>query len=491
MRNPFKKKRPDPFATGMFRSVRTREKRPRFAFLRHKHVVFTVALVVVLGGAAGYALWFYYSLQGAVQDEGTVLDNPVEKADDPFNVLLVGSDSRAGLTEEEQQRLGADDEAGGVAITGERADTLILAHIDPVTQKVTMVQFPRDLYVTRADDTEGRINEALQGGRRNLINTVERVTELQINHYAQVNIAGFRDLVDAIGGVEVCVPEPIPFDPSTGIEVTEEEVGMVPFDGDRAVRFVRSRKAFGEGDLARIQNQQKFLAAAINKITSPETFLSLGKLMSLKNVAGDNLVVDRDTDLRELYRILQRFRAFDPRNYEAYTVPNFGPAEITTDSGAELSIVEPDAEAMDAVFDAIANNESPASSDAAPDIDPSAIRVAVLNGTGEDGAAQKAADALVEATRSPGGTIRVEEVANADRVTYKGTVVVFDRDPEAEKMAEYLRAALPGARFKEGDTALGVDVEVIVGRGFETRRIVHITPLPIPVAGELPQVCRT
>ena len=490
MRNPFKKKPVDPLASGMFRSVRTRERRRRFAFLRRKWVVVTAAVVLLVGGLGGYGLLFYYSLQGDIQDEDTVLDNPPEHEDDPFNVLLVGSDSREGLTEEEQQRLGADDQEGGVAITGERADTLILAHIDPETTRVTMVQFPRDLYVERADGTMGRINDALQDGRRHLIQTVENVTGLEVNHYAQVNIAGFRDLVDAIGGVEVCVPEPIPFDPATGIEVTEDEIGMVHFDGDRAVRFVRSRKVFGEGDLARIQNQQKFLAAAINKITSPATFLSLGKVLRLKDVAGGHLVVDRDTDLRELYRILQRFRAFDPDNYEAYTVPNLGPAEITTSSGVEVSVVEPDPEAMQVMFDAIAGNESPASADAVPDIDPGTIRVGVYNGTGREGVASQAADELVAATRTQSSTIEVAEVANADRSNYASTVVRYRPGGEAEQMAEYVAAAIPGARVEEGRTPLGIDVEVVVGRGFETERIVQILPIPIPAPGDLPEVCR-
>lgn len=490
MRNPFKRKQPDPFASGMFRSVRTREKRPRFGFLRRKWMVVGTAVAVLLGGGVGSGLWFYYSLQGDIQDPATVLDNPPQSPDEPFNVLLVGSDSREGLTEEEQQRLGADDQVGGVPITGERADTLILAHIDPATQKVTMVQFPRDLYVERADGSRGKINEVLQDGRRSLIDTVEDVTGLQINHYAQVNIAGFRDLIDAIGGVEVCVPEPIPFDRATGIEVTADEVGMVEFDGDRAVRFVRSRKVFGEGDLARVQNQQKFLAAAINKITSPATFLSLGKIFSLKNVAGRNLVVDRDTDLRELYRILQRFKAFDPDNYEAYTAPNLGATEITTTSGAELSIVEGDFEAMEVMFEAIARNESPSSADRLPDIDPATIRVGVYNGTGEEGVASEAADQLVAATRTTDGAIVIDEVANADRSNYRETVLVYQPGTEAEQMAEYLAAALPGARLEEGRTSLGIDVEVIVGRRFETQRIVQILPIPIPAAGELPSVCR-
>src|ERR671918_2282394 len=386
---------------------------------------------------------------------------------EPFTALLVGSDSREGLTEEEQDDLGAQDvEADGTVISGERADTLILAHVDPETDKVTMVQFPRDLYVPLAGGGRGKINSALEEGKASLVQTVEDLTGLDINVYAQVNIAGFRDLVDAIGGVDVCIPEPIPFDSNTGIEVTPEEVGMVHFGGERALRFVRSRKVFGEGDFARIQNQQKFLSAAVNKVTSVGTFLSFSKLLSIKRAAGKNLKVDSNTDLRELYNLMKRFREFDPENYEAYTAPNLG-----TGSNEAGSVVIPDDAALAAMFQAMGNNESPKDAGNIPnDVDPASIRVGVYNGTNpEETVAGPASEELEKAIAIDGSTVNVVEVANAQRHNYRKTVVQYESDARQE--AELVAAAIPGSKLKEGDTPIGIDVAVTVGKKFEVQRL--------------------
>ncbi|MDQ4027227.1 MAG: LCP family protein [Actinomycetota bacterium] len=487
MRNPFRRRRgrhstPLGNYSGVFLSVRTR-KRTRFGWLRRKWVWIPLLIALVLGGMAGYALWYYYSLQGDVQVDIPVV-TPPEDEEEPFNALLVGSDSREGLTEEEQTTLGAQDVTVNGVVGGERADTLILAHVDPEANRVTMVQFPRDLYVPMATGGSNKINSALEGGRTALVKTVEELTGLDINVYAQVNIAGFRDLVNAIDGVEVCVPEPIPFDTGTGIEVPPEEVGMVHFDGERALRFVRARKVFGEGDFARIQNQQKFLAAAIDKITSPSTFLSLRRLLHVKDAAGKNLKIDSNTSLPELYRLMRRFRSFDPERYEAYTVPNLGVA--TNEAG---SVVLPDEGAMKAMFHAIAENQSPEVASTAPNgVDPATIRLAVYNGADHDDViAGPARDALEEATEIGGSRIDVAEVDLADREGYRQTVIRYERD--SKKKANFIAAAIPGAKLKRADVGLGLDLEVIVGERFETQRLFRLKPLELPVAGDLPQVC--
>src|ERR671919_529310 len=488
MRNPFRRRKgrhlsPDQ-VTGLIRSVRVKERR-RLGWLRKKWVVIPSIIVLILGAVGGYGLWYYYSLQGDIQEP---IDEVVPQKDpeEPFTALLVGSDSREGLTEEEQDDLGAQDvEADGTVISGERADTLIVARIDPANNRVTMVQFPRDLYVPISGGGSNKINSALLDDKGNLVQTVEDLTGLQINVYVQVNIAGFRDLVDGIGGGDVCIPEPIPFDSATGIEVTEEEVGMVHFGGDRALRFVRSRKVFGEGDFARIQNQQKFLAAAVNKVTSVGTFLSFSKLLSIKRAAGKNLKVDSNTDLRELYNLMKRFREFDPENYEAYTAPNLG-----TGSNEAGSVVIPDDAALAAMFQAMGNNESPKDAGNIPnDVDPASIRVGVYNGTNpEETVAGPASEELEEAIAIDGSTVNVVEVANAQRYNYRKTVVQYESDARQE--AELVAAALPGAKLKQGDTPIGVDVSVIVGKQFEVQRLVDITPIDLPKPGELPAVCR-
>jgi LCP family protein required for cell wall assembly len=466
----------------VFRSARERERK----HLRHRWQWILLAVIVLLGAVAGYLVYYYYTLQGDVQ---MPVDNvePVERREDPFIVLLVGSDSRAGLTERQKQELGADDVEGGSE--SERADTLILAHIDPETSKVMMVQFPRDLWV-RVGKSENKINAALMGGPEQIVDTVEGLTGLSINHYVQVNIAGFRDLIEAIGGVEVCVPEAIPFDKQTGLQVTEEEVGMVQFNGDDALRFVRSRN-FASGDFERIQNQQKFIAAALDKVLSSSTILRPGRVNALADVARKNVEIDEHTTLKGLAEIGNKLRNFDPDTYEAYTAPNLGTG-VESLAGVETSVVVADLDTMEVMFEAIGANESPADADGVPNISPQTIRVGVYNGVGlERAVARPAANDLEAATTVEGEHVQIVDVANAKNFRFRGTTVVANsKEPEAERMAELVAAALPGSEIEVGKTKPGVDVAVIVGRGrFRTSKITQILPLPIPKPGDLPEVC--
>ncbi|MGH2735124.1 MAG: LCP family protein [Actinomycetota bacterium] len=482
---PIFKRKKDPFSPtrygDVFRSARQRERK----HLRRRWQWMLLGVFLLIAAVAGYGAYSYFSVQGDVQEPFE--EDVTERADrdDPFNVLIVGSDSRTGLTEEEQHDLGAN------AIPGQRADTLVLAHIDPETNKVTMVQFPRDLWVPIDGGEPNKINSALEEGARPLVRTVKDLTALRIHHYVQVNIAGFRDLVDAIDGVDVCIPEPIEFDEQTGLQVTEEEVGMVHFDGDRALRFVRSR-AFATGDFERIQNQQKFIAAALDKILSTSTLLQPGRVKSLADVARRNVVVDQNTTLLGLADIGEKLRSFNPSTYEAYTAPNTGVATITV-GGTDVSIVDPDDKAMDMLFSAVAANESPAEADGVPDVAPSTIRVGVYNGVGlEQAVAGPAGEDLKAATDLGDGPVNIVDTANAKHFRYRGTTIVHNQDePEAERMAELVAAAIPDATVETGRTKPDVDVAVIVGKGkFRTQRIVQLLPIPIPSPGELPEACR-
>ena len=470
---PFKRDS-DPFASSqysaMVKGVRVRRREHMRYWWQWALLVF-FGLVII---GAGFGIYRYFSFVRDIECAPECDTDPVAEGK-PFNALLVGSDSRGDLTPEEQLLLGAN------AVGGDRADTLILAHVDPATNKVTMVQFPRDLYVPLYGGASNKINSALLGGKNDLIRTMKQLTGLKIHHYIQVNIAGFRDVVDAIGGVEVCVTEPIPFDPQTGIEITEEEVGLVKFDGDRALRFVRSRN-FPSGDFQRIQNQQKFLAASIGKISSSETLIQPQRVFKLMDVAGKNL----ETNLAptELRNLLGRFQNFDPEHYEAYTIPNLGTA--ANEAG---SVVLPDEPAMELLFQALEDNESPAIADGVPDVAPETVRVAVYNGSFVDGAASAVADELVAATSGPDGPVQIAEVANADRLNYVKTVIRYRA--EAENLAQLVAAAMPQAELLEGKTKPGVDVAVIVGeKGDETQPIVQINPIPLPKPEAPPKECR-
>ena len=259
---------------------------------------------------------------------------------------------------------------------------------------------------------------------------------------------------------------------------------MVKFDGERALRFVRSRN-YATGDFERIANQQKFMSAALNKVTSTGTFFRPKRVIDLYNAVGDNLVIDEGTKLTRLLSIARRLRSFDPETYEAYIVPNLG--TTTNEAG---SVVLPDEEAMDVMFDAVAANESPADADGVPDVDPSSIQVGIYNGSGVEGAADSAAVALDAATTFGENGIEIVEIGNAPRTDFKKTVVRFDpRDLTSREKADFIAAALPDARVQERRIPDNVDVMVIVGAEFETQRLIRIEPIELPAPSEPPPEC--
>ena len=478
MRNPFKRD-PDPFSPSrfgggeLFRSVRTRDRK----HMQHRWQWWLLGGLVVVIVVAGWALWRYGRLTERWGVPCAACEE--EEVGKPFNVLLVGSDSRGDLTPEEQ------DELGALAVEGARADTLIVGHVDPATDRVIMLQFPRDLYVPIAGSDEKRkIAEALLYGRDTLVKTVKNLTGIPINRYIEVNIAGFRDVVNAIGGVDVCVPQTVSFDPQTGFSVTKP--GTITFDGDLALRFVRSRN-FPTGDFDRIANQQKFLAAALRKVTSVETLLRPQAIFRLLDVAEKNLRTNIGGPFK-IKETLDRFRTLDPAHYEAYIAPNFGTDSVTIAPGLVASIVAPDIAKIKLVGEAIANNESPAEADGVPNIDPRLIRVGVYNGVDLfQPYAADAAEALVDATGGPNG-VTIAETANAPNFRFEKTLIRYE--PQAQEMARLIAAVVPGARLEEHTTRPGIDVAVIVGDdGFETERLVQILPIPIPKPEAQPKVC--
>jgi LCP family protein required for cell wall assembly len=476
MRNPFEKKQQKPFAADMFRSARHRERK----HMRKRWQWITLAVVVVLAAAGGTLLYFYLHLEHGIQFRSK--ETQAAPPGRPFNALLVGSDSRAGLSKKAQEKLGAN------YVPGINADTIILAHIDPADDTVIMMQFPRDLWLELPGKGKAKINSAVAYGPDYLIKTLKSITGLEINHYVQVDLQGFRQVVDALGGVEVCVPEKIPFDSHTGLEVTKP--GMIHFNGNEALRFVRARHVFATGDFARIQNQQKFLAAAVQKATSVSSILNPSHVVGLYHAVKDNVLIDDGLNIPELRNLLSKIRNIDPEHYQAYTVPNLGATEITTSDGTRVSIVRPDRPGMKAMFHAIADNERPSDVDEVPDIEPGTIRVGVYNATGEAGAASRAATELKQATRvGQGGGVDIVEIGNAPRFGLKKTVVRYSA--ESRNMADLVAAALPGAKLKQvGHTYAGTDVDVFVGRHFDTKQIVQILPIPLPTPGNPPPACR-
>jgi len=210
-------------------------------------------------------------------------DYPGRVADTPgTNWLLVGSDSRAGLTAEQDRAL-----AGGGDIEGKRTDTIMLVHV-PKSGATTMVSIPRDSYVNIPGIGRGKINAAFsqEDGEQLLVQTVEEATGLHIDHYAEIGFGGFAGIVDALGGVNMCVPYPID-DPLAGINLP---AGCQDLSGPEALGFVRSR-ATALADLDRMNNQRAFMSALLKKATSPTTLINPLRLWPMMTQTANSLQV--------------------------------------------------------------------------------------------------------------------------------------------------------------------------------------------------------
>ncbi len=212
------------------------------------------------------------------------------------NWLLVGTDSREGLTPEQQAELST----GGDLGTG-RTDTILVVHLPALgsTLPATMVSIPRDSYVDIPGYGSDKINAAyVDGGPALLAQTVEEATGLRLDHYAEVGFGGFPTLVDALGGVEVCPAEPIS-DPLAGIDLPP---GCQTLDGRNALGYVRSR-ATPRADLDRMVHQRQFMSALLHRASSPAVWLNPWRWYAVPHAAIAALTVDSDAHVWDLARL--------------------------------------------------------------------------------------------------------------------------------------------------------------------------------------------
>jgi LCP family protein required for cell wall assembly len=215
--------------------------------------------------------------------------------------LLVGSDSRQALTPDQQAEL-----ATGGDIGNGRTDTILLVHIPGFgsSTPTTMVSIPRDSYVSVPGSSEDKINAAFAiGGAPLLAQTVEQATGLRLDHYAEIGFGGFAELVDAVGGVTMCPPEPIS-DPLAGIDLP---AGCQPLDGRAALGYVRTR-ATPRADLDRMTNQRQFMSALLHRAASPAVALNPLRWFGMAHAATDALSVDEDCHAWDLARLAWSLR---------------------------------------------------------------------------------------------------------------------------------------------------------------------------------------
>lgn len=204
--------------------------------------------------------------------------------------LLVGSDSREGLSAEDRERLGTGD------VEGRRTDTMMLLYVPP-SGKPALISIPRDSYVAIPGHGRNKINAAYAlGGPQLLTETVELNTDLRVDHYAEIGFGGFVNVIDALGGIEMC-PKTAINDRNSRLHV---QAGCQNMDGPTALSYARMRYADPLGDIGRMRRQREMVAGIIEKAASPATVLNPFRWWGIHTGAAESLTTDSDTGLLAL-----------------------------------------------------------------------------------------------------------------------------------------------------------------------------------------------
>ena len=263
-------------------------------------LILGTAVVVLIAGVAGTYFWLNGKLNRSVTLPATSLTSA------GTNWLITGSDSRAGLSRAEIDALHVGFDEGTL-----NSDSIMLLHMG--SGRPVLISIPRDSYVNIPGHGYNKINAALAyGGANLLIQTVENVTGLKIDHYMGIGFGGLVAVVNKIGGVQICLKTAIN-DSYSGVHLS---AGCHDLNGDQALAFVRDRHSFATEDLQRIQDQRAFISALLNKATSPGVYLNPFTALPFGSTAASSMSVDQGTSLLDLVHAASALR--DP---ETGTVP--------------------------------------------------------------------------------------------------------------------------------------------------------------------------
>ncbi|MFD0691738.1 LCP family protein [Actinomadura fibrosa] len=278
------------------------QRRRRRRWPRVLGAVFVVLVLLVVGG--------YFYLDSRLKRESVLVDYAGRVADTPgTNWLVVGSDSREGLSKADQRRL----RTGFAA--GRRTDSMMLLHYG--SGGTSLISLPRDSYVPIPGRGSNKLNAAFAfGGPKLLVQTVEKATGVHIDHYAEIGFGGFVGVVDAVGGVNICVKEKIN-DPKAGLNV---QPGCQNLNGGQALGYVRTR-AFARADLERVEHQRQFFGALMSKATSPGTMLNPFRAVPLALNSTSNFLVDDGDHLYDLVRMMWAMKGVSGGDGVTTTVP--------------------------------------------------------------------------------------------------------------------------------------------------------------------------
>jgi LCP family protein required for cell wall assembly len=436
-----------------------------------------VAVIVLLGSVTSWA-FLQHLLNSITRIDvfSGLSDRPGGGVKGDLNILLVGSDSRAGLTAQQKKDLHVGHDVG------RRSDTMILLHIPRGGGRAVLVSLPRDslVEIPKHKDASGHVVPAQMnklntsysfGGPKLTVDTVEHNTHVRIDHYIEVNFLGFVNIVNALGGVSVCTATPI-HDPvrrlptggygGSGLELP---AGRSELDGTRALEYVRAREFDPSADLGRIQRQQKFLAAMMQKAKSAGILLDLPKLYHLIGAVGKSLTTDKDFGVKQLKDLASNLHDMSPAHVQMLTVPLM-PGSFN--EGAIGNVVKWDPVKSKRLFHDLTEDKPITKSSKKPKVTiaPSSISLEVLNSTDKNGFAATAADDLARLGFRVSGTGNSPKGADASH-----TIIRYG--PSRADSARTVAAAIPGSTLKL-DQGFGNGLQVQLGTNYSGTRKVHV-----------------
>ncbi|ABW15246.1 cell envelope-related transcriptional attenuator [Parafrankia sp. EAN1pec] len=397
-------------------------------------------------------------------------DRPASPVEGTTNFLLVGSDSRAGT--------GGEFQRGG-KVAGQRSDTTILAHLD-ANGTTTLVSFPRDTLVRIPGHGRDKLTQAISiGGPGLLVRTIENLTDIRVDHYVSVDLAGFREMTDAIGGVTVCV-KALPDGRRTNLRDEWSQwrgrVGENHLTGDQALAFVRQRHGLPDNDFDRIRRQQQFIGAVFRKATSDGVLTSPARLENLISAVTRALTIDDGTDIEDLRLLAKRMGSMSSDQIRFVTIPVHAPSPAEGGNAlGELprfgSVQLYDQAQLDAFLAPLRGRDgtSPTAVPAPPASPPGEVSVDVFNAARVGGLAAAVRSDLaslgfrVGTPRDwPAGSLQTSEVRYG---------------PGGEAAARAVRAVVPDARLVRDDD-LADRISLVLGESFE-----KVDATGVPAAG--------
>ena len=432
---------------------------------RLRRIASWLSLIIVVSSLAGWTLSNRYV--GAMK-KVTVFQNlnqdarPAVLDTAGMTILAVAVDDRSGLTRAQLNALHVGHGDYGAA----RTDTIMLIRIAPGGGGATAVSLPRDSWVSIPEytttsgephaATHDRINTLLErGGPQLMIQTLESITNLRIDHFVSVNFAGFLNMVDAVDGVPMCIPKDVT-DKDSGLDL---KAGQQVLSGKQALAYVRARHI--DSDFGRMERQQRFLSSMAQRITSAGTLLNPLKLNNFLDAAASSLTTDEQLNRDALMNLAMRFKSLKLSKIHFLTVP-IGDGNARIDGNSVVLWNDKEAKKL---FIRMAKDwpivkaAASTTTTSTLTVQPGDIKVTVLNATSISGLARKAAESLAKAGFGFAG-----DPGNAPGTAAKVTVIEY---PKAQaKAVTTLAASIPFAKLKESATATGITI--LVGQDWKS-----------------------